>query len=383
MSQKKLYRFRTNKQRNGTLQVMFRHIPGKWISTGTDDLAAAVLFAEKFIESEVSPPKNETLKQFASGFFTEADPKGYRNRQEKRGKVYSSYFYKSQQALLDNYVIPRFGNYLLDAISDVMIEDWVLNLKKKSDAKQDLSNDTKNKIIMCFRTILQEAKRGGIVSSNTAKEVTLLPDCKEHRLPVTKGELAILFPLNDKDLISIWGNLFWSCYFLIMRDTGFRPGEVAALGISSWIPQLHGVYTRDSIMQVTRQLQHSIKTTAKGQPFKIGILTDQTERILKLRIEEIKGDSFLFKINGRFLRPEVSNKHFKSVMGKMQLDLNGRSQYSLRHSFETDIAGNVENKMLMELMAHTSYRAEYDHRTPEDLLKQLQPVKAILENRHE
>lgn len=136
-------------------------------------------------------------------------------------------------------------------------------------------------------------------------------------------------------------------------------------------------------MQVTRQLQHSIKTTAKGQPFKIGILTDQTERILKLRIEEIKGDSFLFKINGRFLRPEVSNKHFKSVMAKMQLDLNGRSQYSLRHSFETDIAGNVENKMLMELMAHTSYRAEYDHRTPEDLLKQLQPVKAILENRHE
>jgi len=249
MAQKKIYRFRRNKQRN-TIQVMFRHIPGKWVSTGTDDMSEAVLFAEKRITDDLTPAKQETLRQFAQGFFTAADPKGYRNRQFKRGKDYNDYYYKKQQALLDNFILPRFGDYLIDSISDVMIEDFIIDLKKKSNKNQELSNDMKNKTLICFRAVLQEAKRNGFVQANAAKEVTLLPANNEHRKDITKGELAILFPPNDEDLISIWGNLFWSCYFLIMRDTGFRPGEVAALGTSSWIPQLHGLYTKDSMSAI-------------------------------------------------------------------------------------------------------------------------------------
>ena len=52
-----------------------------------------------------------------------------------------------------------------------------------------------------------------------------------------------------------------------------------------------------------------------------------------------------------------------------------------RHSLETDLAGKVENKVVAELMAHTKFNPTYDHRTPEMLLKELQPVRDLLEKR--
>lgn len=381
MAQREIYKFRKTKQ-SRYYQVMFKHIPGKWFSTASIDMAGAVLFAENFLEKELQKPsREETLRTFSKDFFKESDPKGFRNRQARRGKTYSDYFFKSQQALLENYIIPRFGDYLLNSITDVMIEDWIIDLCKYSDDTQDLSNDTKNKILMCLRTIFQEARRSGCVSENPARSVQLLPEKKKHRLPINRGELAVLFPSSDDDLIRVWGDLYWACYFLVMRDTGFRPGEVAALSTKNWVRQFHGLYTKDSIMQATRQLQHSIKTSSKGQSYKIGILTDQTERLLAQREQQIEPEEYFFLLDGRFLRPEVSNKHFKGVLKRQGIELDGRSQYSLRHSFETDLAGAVENKVLLELMAHTSYRAEYDHRTPEDLLRQLQPVRKILEDR--
>jgi hypothetical protein len=43
----------------------------------------------------------------------------------------------------------------------------------------------------------------------------------------------------------------------------------------------------------------------------------------------------------------------------------------------------VENKVLIELMGHTSFRKEYDHRKPKNILTRLQPVREILEGRAE
>lgn len=94
-------------------------------------------------------------------------------------------------------------------------------------------------------------------------------------------------------------------------------------------------------------------------------------------------DDFFFLIDGRLLCPEVSNKHLRGACKRAGVDLAGRTQYSLRHSFETGIAGLVENKVLIELMGHTSFRKEYDHRKPKKILTRLQPVREILEGRAE
>jgi len=118
-----------------------------------------------------------------------------------------------------------------------------------------------------------------------------------------------------------------------------------------------------------------------GQKYKAGILTTITCEYLDELADTMADDDFFFLVNGRLLRPEVSNKHLRGACKRAGVALEGRTQYSLRHSFETGLAGLVENKVLLELMAHTAFHPEYDHRGPEHVLEQLQPVRAILEDR--
>jgi len=88
-----------------------------------------------------------------------------------------------------------------------------------------------------------------------------------------------------------------------------------------------------------------------------------------------------FRVYKGLIIPDVANKHLKGVYKRAGVPSLGRTQYSFRHTFETTLAGKVENKVLLELMAHTAFHPEYDHRKPEHVLAQLQPVRAILEDR--
>jgi len=374
----KLYRFRKNGNR--FIQVQFRHLPGKWMSTGTNDRDEAVRFAERFLSNTgCTPAKSMTFREFATGFFSPEDPRGYRHWNLKHGKKYQDDHYVQQQAFLDNYLIPKFGDYLIDSITDVMIDDFIVDLVGVNG--HELADNTKNKVLTAMRVILYEAKRMKLVSTNVASDVMQITETHNARKPFTGTELRLMFPNDDKKLLDIWRTPMWACYFLVMRDTGFRPGEVAGLMRSNYIPALHGVYTKQSVHGSTRTLQKRIKTTDSGFKYKTGVLTSQTERLLQEYMSTLEGD-FLFLRLGKLLRTEVSNKHLKASITRAGVSLDGRTQYSLRHSFETDLTGHVEDKVLLELMAHTQYHTEYDHRTPEMILRELQPVRQLLEQRN-
>ncbi len=377
---KKAYRFRSPKGRN--IEVMFAHTPGKWVSTGTKDMVDAVLITEAQLKGEgLRTSHIPSLKQFADGFFTQADPQGWRRRLEAKNKKRLPSFYEHHQSRLDRYILPKFGARLINTITDIMIDDWLIALKQPNGSK--LSENTKNKVLATFRVIMEEARRKGMVEDNAAAKVEQFAESNKKREPFHPVELLEMFPDRYEKLLYIWGSLMWACYFLVMRDTGFRPAEVAGLKLSNVSFQLGGVYTTGSVDGATRSFKNSIKTSNKGQGYKVGILTAQTLAMVQnLAVESNLGhDSYLFTINGKLLRPEVSNKHLRASLDRAGIERRDRTQYSLRHSFDTDLAGKIENKVLLELMAHTSLRKEYDHRTPEMILEQLQPVRAILEDR--
>lgn len=361
---------------------MFDYIPGKWISSGEESIEEAILFAEKRIQKDLYGNRDSdiTLHEFARDIFTEKDPYGIRKRDAKHGREYSEAYYRQKQSFLEHYILKRFGAQTIGSIIDVAIEDWLLDLTLLDGS--EMAADTRNKILTTFRLVLQEARRQGIVRENEADKVQMVIVRNEAREPFTKKELEAMFPKDDSEMEKLWGSVFWAAYFLIMRDTGFRPGEVAALRIDSYTPELHGVFSRSSVDYKTRSVKAAIKTTFSGKDYKIGILTAQTERFLARRISECrkKGEEYLFLIDGRNIEPSTSNKHFKASIFLL-VPLRGRTQYCLRHSFETDLAGEVEDKVLAELMAHTRFNPAYDHRTPERLMKQLQPVRELLEKR--
>ncbi len=377
---KRQYRLRHLASR--PIQVMFAHTPGKWKSSGTHDMAEAVLWADTQLKGEGSISKHQlTLKEFAAGFFSSSDPHRWRVRKERKNKFHKETFYTSHQSRLDRYIIPALGGRLLTSLNDLIIDDWFIDLK--SPLRSEISDNTKNKILGTLCIVLEEARRQRLIKLNPTDKVEPITERSQKRLPFCTADLLAMFPSKDTELLRIWGSRMWASYFLVMRDTGFRPGEVAALQVKNISFKLSGIYSTRSVDFRTRQIQESIKTTKKGQPYKVGVLTEQTIESLKSLVLEsdLHNDDFLFRINDNLIVPDVANKHLKGSLKKAGVERLGRTQYSLRHSFDTALAGNVENKVLMELMAHTSLRPEYDHRTPEMILEQLQPVRAILEDR--
>ncbi|MFA6892109.1 MAG: hypothetical protein WCQ66_08450 [Sphaerochaetaceae bacterium] len=373
----KLYRFRHPKGRH--IQVMFRHIPGKWKDTGTNDVVDAVRFAEKHLTDDGITAKGGsiTFGEFADGFYDPSAPDGFVARQKARRSRCLDDHWKAQADIVRKYLIPRFGGYLIDSISDVMVDDFVTGMRGMKG--QEVSGNTKNKVLTCMREILQEAKRKHFLTRNVALDVTQIPETHKTRQPFTGQEIRLMFPKDDGELLILWGGLMWSTYFLVMRDTGFRPGEVAGLSKGCYLPRLHGIYTMQSANN-RHELRRRIKTTGSGFPYKVGVLTEQADRFMRQLADTSRTDQ-LFTLRGRIVGTDAANKHLRGALAKAGIPDKGRTQYSFRHSFETAISGTAEDRILEELMAHTGYRPEYDHRTPETLLRQLQPVRKILEER--
>lgn len=382
---KEPYRFIKRTSRKN-IYVAFEHLPGREFSTGTNDMRKAIVFAESMLRQDWHKFDRSNYKmtfdEYARGFFSEADPREFRKKKEAKNKVYEDKFYQSHQARLDNYIIPKFGTYLISSLNRRMIDDWFMGLKARNG--KDLSSNTKNKILASLRYVLQSAVDDGIIASDPTEGIEgYTENDTKNRQPFTLEELFAFFPVDydDSKLVETWGGLMWTVYFLVMRDTGWRPAEVSGLRKENYYPEFGGIYTKSSVVDGVEKGR--IKTTNTGKQYKVGVLTERTIRLLTQLISSISSDFLFITSEGNFVQPAAANKHLRLVAKKMDVDLKGRTQYSFRHSFETFMVGNVEIRNLLELMAHTRFRSEYDHRTPEMILNQLSPIKEILNSVYE
>lgn len=156
-------------------------------------------------------------------------------------------------------------------------------------------------------------------------------------------ELKKMFPCEIRKRIIIWGGLQWATYFSIAYDTGWRPSEISGLEKTKFLPEYKGIYTKNGV--VNGILQKRIKTTGTGKDYKVGVLSETTAHLVSLLIEEKQDEIFLFKtLQGNFIQPNTANKHLKAVTKKLNIDIGKRTQYSLRHSFNTFALNNIDKR---------------------------------------
>ncbi len=377
------YRFVQRKSRK-YIQVTFACLPGKWFSTNTDNMTKAILFAESWLKKNgqgglSDKNKDITLNEFAKGFFTAKDPYGFKRRNEQRGYFYSESYYEQKQALLDHYILPAHGKLRLVNITDVLIENLVYGLCSITTNK-DLANDTKNKVFDVYSKILEEARRQGYIDKNPCKDVGQLAKHCKSREAFTSSELLKLFPQNEEELLRIWQDYMWAVYFLIQYETGWRPGEVAALQFSNFYPSTNGIYTTSDI-DYKQRLQPRIKTTNKGQPFKVGILSNRTSSLLAKWGKQCNSDFLFRQSNGKFIGANGANKHLAASCQRAGVELyrNGkkRTQYSFRHSFQSYYIGRIPENARLLLMGHTKMRKEYTHIEAQELLERVASIEGV------
>lgn len=390
------YRFIHRKGKN--IEVIFEHIPGRTFSTMTTNEDEAIRFAQKKKEEFMPSQKPVTLSEFARDFFGPSDPHGYRHRLERRNVFYGDAYFQAHQSRLNNYILKAHGQYLLTAIRDVMIEDFILDLVSVRTGK-DMDDSTKNKVLSAYRIILDAAVREGFLDHNPAKDVKEINERKGGRLPFTEEEMDKLFPVDDDTLISIWGNLKWACYFSVLKDSGWRPGEAAALSKTNFFPNIHGtelngIYTEETVSWTTHKIVKRIKTSDKGNGAKSkqGFLTEQTARLLSRLGEEVSGEYF-FSLNEadmpkshrkkdhdvQYIYAELANDRLEAASKRAGVELNGRTQYCFRHAWNTFYIGKLPEVARLLLMGHYRNRPEYTHLTPVQSLERVLNIKGFKE----
>lgn len=273
-----------------------------------------------------------------------------------------------------------------------MIENVVLSAKsKKSGGKNPLSSSGKNKVLETYRILMETAKREHLIPENPAAGIKKITERNKERIPFSADEMHVLFPENDEDLIRVWYNLRWAAFFSLLRDTSWRPGEVAAFSIRGYFPHYKGstvsvAYTDQEVHWKTHQVVNRIKTSDKegGAKFKVAPISDQTVRLLDRLKEQIRGNYF-FELRtedlcfshprknkgDRYIYSELANKRLRSTASSLGIDLDGRTQYCFRHTWETENFGLVPEDFRNFIMGHKKTRKEYVHLNAEKAAERL------------
>ena len=385
----KLYRFKQRKGRS--IQVVFYHLPGKEISTGTNDIVEAVAFAEEYLKRDGlmgTDDRDITLGEYCEGFFSRRDKNSFYYRMGRLNKTRDEVYWLNSQGYVDNYIIPGLGHRRIDSLTTRGIENWILDIKGVK--VQELAAGTKHKILRCLRTILDEAVRDEIINNNPAKMVTAPSDSaddKKERRVFTLYEQKLLMPEDLIERIKLWGNIMWASYFSVLADTGMRPGEAMGLRVCDVYrtPQGYGVVAVQEVSTDGNKIKHRVKTSGKGMERRVALLSEGTGRLIEQLVEcqHITDDNECLFLKDRskkdsYIGVYTANKHMRGVLKKLGLE--DATQYSFRHTFATYRRGSADEKALALAMGHSggNVRDDYDHRTASVLISQLEKHRSQL-----
>ena len=345
--------------------------------------AGAEFYAKRVLAGDIIPTRVQKnyhqFRLYANDFFRKNTPGSYQWNCRKRGKRYPESHYREMQDRLDHYIMPRFGSYAISAIKPKEVEIWFLDLRSYATGKP-LSASYRNKILFTLKVIMDYAVKDEIISENKIRDVKGISESDFNRRPAfNERDLQKLFPIEIWKRLKIWGDLMWATYFSIQYDTGFRPSEVCGISKLNFFPGYSGIYTKQAA--VNGILQNRIKTTGTGLDYKVGILSETTKYLVQMLAERTEGE-YLFKAeSGMFIFNNTANKHLRSVAKKQGISMQNRTQYCFRHSFNTMMLQHAPSASCRELMGLTESIANYDHRTPDMVLEQLQSVRGIVNNR--
>ena len=367
------------KNRNGIYYVLYRIEPGRPRSTGQHTEEDAIAWAYAHMGEKVHV--RTTLKEFAKDFFIPGKCT-WATRMLKKGRTFNAEYFSGHRGRLKTYILPKFGPLLVSAITTKMLDEWLMDLKSSRNG-EDLAVESKHKILVCLRKVFGEAVYQGLIDTDPAAAVTPFYGASTEREPFTVEEIQTLFPEGMDELLRIWQTLPWATYFFIMASCGLRPGEVAALGWGDWYRSLHGLIVNKSVENKSGRIK-GLKTEKRGTDMKPAILTERAEMLLltlESQTEDTSPEQLIFgRKNGGTMILESSNKHFKASCIRAGIEHRGRTQYCLRHTFNSHVAKKASLSQLQTAMGHVTMSSSnrYLHPTAEDLLEEVQGIRNII-----
>jgi len=331
--------------------------------------------AEHFVHKEYRRRANAKapdakLKDYARDFF-KWDTCRWVARQRAKKRPCSKPVQDNRRGQLENHILPHFGSWGMSKITAVEVEDWMISLP--------LASQTINHILYCFRIVMREAKRQGIIEKNPLDDVEPMGKDFQPTSALTDKELEALFPADPAEFDRVWSEFQFGVMFALMVSSGMRPQEARALEWSSVIFDVSGVL----IVQAVKASEEIGPT--KGKERRGAIVPERTSNLLRRWQEMCEQDTgFVFQsIHGEFHSRKSVYNRFREGLKRAQILKKGRrvSMRSLRTTYNTRmrqmlLANAMSEDLLRFFIGHRSVQMtdRYDNPELEAKLRALQPV---------
>lgn len=272
---------------------------------------------------------------------------------------------KEYKYIINSNIKPTLGNYKISNIKKYDIQKVVNNYIESSHPR------LAKKYLMYIKNILNEAVQNDIISKNPALLIKTPTYKPTERKPLSDKE--------DKLLISCSRTHKYGLFFILIRFTGIRKEEAAAI-------EIEDIDFKNNIIKIDKAIsfannQGKEKTTKNRKPRNVYIL-DIFKKQLQDRVNYCKEN----KIKYLFTKQTNEKEHLsdsaivtmcKSFLLYMNKEKdNPKSEdiyftlHQLRHSFCTMLYYNgIGIKEAQELMGHSSADMVYDIYTHLDMEK--------------
>ena len=249
--------------------------------------------------------------------------------------------------IIDTYLIPEFGDYLISDLTPVQIKDWRKNLH--------VGNKTKNNILVPFRRMFREAFLDEKIDKNPFDRVQNLKFEKEVANPFSKEEIIKILSSFDGQRRN---------FFQFQFSTGLRPSETIALTWSD-------IYWDNSKVSVNKAFVAKKLKDTKTKAGKRFVTIRKP--VLQALLNQMQ---YTFESSQYVFHNPNSNKPWKSddavrktwLYALKRAGVEYRNPYQTRHTFASMMLTLGEDKyMVMAEMGHKSFHelectyAQYMH----------------------
>jgi integrase len=341
--------------KDGIFQVKYAECPEHWFSTGQASEIEALAWARRR-RGELLAPRGITLREFAAGFYDDDSP-WVRRRLAKLAKDerFSAEYLPQHRARLKNYIIPAFGSFQLKDVTRRAFDDWLLDLKGLRGGHhgaESIKHSTKNKIIDCLMHIMDEAVDRGLIERSPIEGIAPFGRDEDAREVFNADELKKMFPVDRHEAEKVWLSQMWLAYFVVLRDTGIRPGELHALTWGDWMPQYGGFPVTKAIENKTGRVKRT--KTGSVKPAYLSARGIQELMIWRAVCRRTAETDLIFSFDGDTPHiTETANKHFRGALKRAEIERRKRTPYCLRHSFATHALDELPLEMVQKLLGHS------------------------------
>jgi integrase len=300
----------------------------------------------------------------------------WRYKRAEKKKFFTDKSMRTRAAVMRNWIIPLWGGYIPQRLS-VRSIDQAMRGVTSGATRRPLAGATRNRILSVLSEMYVHLMEEGLTKHNPGRDVVRCNSSPDRpRNALLTGEVKALFPPDRAELKRIWRTQKYICAFMILRDTGLRPGELVALRWRDWDPEIKFFPILRAVESGSRD---QIKGTKTGAT-KPAIITDETA----LEIEALrkkakpKPDDYIFA--NKYNIPYGTHRlswNFHQAVERAGLDRPELTPYWLRHTFNTRSLETMPGDLVRHLMGHNTeaMTRHYRHTDAESLAREAARIR--------